>query len=212
MKNKESKKMEIENDKKMQEKIKYFLSAKTIGNKIIYYNECDSTQKEIRKSAEKKIENGTIVVTDYQTNGIGTHDRIWISERGTNITFSLVLYPKCKVKELDTITYDIARCIVETIKEISGHTLEIKKPNDIMCNGKKLGGILTQIVTTGEKIKYLLIGIGINVNQIEFPQEIGSIATSLKKEFGQDFTREEIIAKFCNKFEEYCFDSKILLK
>ena len=71
---------------------------------------------------------------------------------------------------------------------------------------------MTQIVTTGEKIKYLLIGIGINVNQIEFPQEIGSIATSLKKEFGQDFTREEIIAKFCNKFEEYCFDSKILLK
>lgn len=197
---------------KLQEKIKYFLNTKIIGNKIIFYSEIDSTQKEIRKLAEQKIENGTIVVTEYQTNGIGTHNRSWISEKGVNVTFSLVLYPTCKLNELDTITYDIAACIVETIKEISGHTLEIKIPNDIMCKGKKLGGILTQIVTAGEKIKYLLIGIGINVNEVEFPQAISNIATSLKKEFKEEFLIEEIIAKFCNKFEEYCFNSKILLK
>lgn len=196
----------------MQEKIKYFLSAKIIGNKIIYYKMIDSTQKEVRKLAEKKVENGTLVVTDYQTNGIGTHDRVWLSQKGVNATFSIVLYPKCKANELDAITYDIASCLVETIKEISGHTLEIKRPNDIMCNGKKLGGILTQIVTSGEKIKYLLIGIGINVNQVEFPSELTNIATSLKKEFRQDFSREEIIAKFCNRFEKYCLNSRILLQ
>lgn len=207
-----SKKMEMKGITKMQEKIKYFLSAKVIGSKIIYYNELDSTQKEIRRLAEEKVENGTLVLANYQTNGVGTHDRFWISQKGMNATFSLLLYPKCRVNDLDMLTYDIANCIIETIKEISGYTLEIKRPNDIICNGKKMGGILTQIVTAGEKIKYLVIGVGINVNQVEFPRELADIATSLRKEFGQYFSREEIIAKFCDKFEEYCFNSKILLQ
>ena len=194
----------------MQEKIKYFLSAKIIGRKIIFYRELESTQIELRKLAEEKIENGTIVITDAQTKGIGTHGRTWFSEKGKNITFSFVLYPKCKPNELDNITLEIAECIVDTINEISGYKLEIKKPNDIVFKGKKLGGILTQIVTSGDKIKYLLIGIGINVNETDFSEEIKDIATSLKKEFGIEFSREEIIAKFCNKFEKYCIDKKII--
>ena len=194
----------------MQEKIIYFLSANIIGKKIIFFEEIESTQKEIKRLAEERVENGTIVIADYQTNGIGTHDRKWYSEKGKNISFSLVIYPKCKVKELEELTLDIAKCIVDTIWEIYGYKLEIKKPNDIIYNEKKMGGILTQIVTSGESIKYLLIGIGINVNGVNFPLDLQEIATSLKLEFNREFSREKIISVFCTKFEKYCVNKNII--
>ncbi len=194
----------------MQEKIKYFLSANIIGKKIIFFEEIESTQKEIKRLAEERVENGTIVIADYQTNGIGTHDRKWYSEKGKNISFSLVIYPKCKVKELEELTLDIAKCIVDTIWEIYGYKLEIKKPNDIIYNEKKMGGILTQIVTSGESIKYLLIGIGINVNGVNFPLDLQEIATSLKLEFNREFSREKIISVFCTKFEKNCVNKNII--
>ena len=194
----------------MQEKIKYFLSANIIGKKIIFFEEIESTQKEIKRLAEERVENGTIVIADYQTNGIGTHDRKWYSEKGKNISFSLVIYPKCKVKELEELTLDIAKCIVDTIWEIYGYKLEIKKPNDIIYNEKKMGGILTQIVTSGESIKYLLIGIGVNVNGVNFPLDLQEIATSLKLEFNREFSREKIISVFCTKFEKNCVNKNII--
>lgn len=194
----------------MQEKIKEFLGAKTIGSKIIFKEELESTQTEIKKLVEKGIENGTMIVTNYQTKGMGTHDRKWFSEKGKNICFSFVIYPKCKVQGLDGITVDIAKCMIEAIYSVVGKKLDIKKPNDIVYNGKKVGGILTQIVSAGEKVKCLIIGIGINVNQIAFPDEISNIATSLKKEFGKEFSREKIIAEFCNEFEKYCIKREII--
>ena len=123
--------------------------------------------------------------------------------------FTLIVYPKCNLKKLNTITVDIAKCLIYSIEKIYNIKLDIKSPNDIMYNKKKIGGILTQIVTSGEEIKYLLIGIGINVNQEEFPHEIKDIATSLKSEFGMDFSREKIISEFCNIFEEYCIKNNI---
>ena len=122
----------------------------------------------------------------------------------------MIIYPKCDIKDLDGITIDIAKCMIQAIYEECGHNMEIKFPNDIMCNGKKMGGILTQIVTSGKKIRYLLIGIGINVNGKEFPIEIQDIATSLEKEFGKEFSREDIVSNFCSKFETYCISKKII--
>ena len=194
----------------MQEKIKGLMETKIIGKKIIFFDEIGSTQKEIRKLAEQKVENGTIVITNYQTDGIGTHNRTWFSEKGKNISFSLVLYTKCKVQELDGITLGIAKCIVDAIYDIYKYKLDIKSPNDIVYKGKKIGGILTQIVTIGENIKYLLIGIGINVNGTNFPINLQDIATSLKIEFNQDFSIEKIVSIFCNKFEEYCIKNRII--
>ena len=194
--------MEIENDKKMQEKIKYFLSAKTIGNKIIYYNECDSTQKEIRKSAEKKIENGTIVVTDYQTNGIGTKGRVWYTGENKNIAMTIILKPKCSINKLEGLSKKIAECMKKTIEELYKIPLEIKEPNDLMLNDKKICGILTEINTISGKINYLLISLGFNVNEDIFSKEMQNIATSLKKEYKKEFSREDIIKKFIEIFEK----------
>ncbi len=194
----------------MKDKIKEKLIAKIIANEIYYFDEIDSTQKIAKEFAEKQVNNGTVILANNQIKGIGTHDRKWYSEKEKNISFTLIIYPKCEVNNLDTLTIDIAENIVKTIYELYGIKLEIKNPNDIVYNKKKLGGILTQITTIGKQIKYLLIGIGINVNSIQFQEEIKDIATSLKIEFNQEFSREEIIAGFCNNFEKYCIDKKII--
>lgn len=194
----------------MREKSKKNLKTKIIGGNCKFFSEIDSTQKEAKKLAENGIENGTMIITDCQTNGIGTHNRKWYSEKGKNISFTLILYPRCRVKDLENLTVDIAKCIINSIHDLYGYNLDIKRPNDIMHKEKKIGGILTQIVSNGENIKYLLIGIGINVNGESFPEDLVTIATSLKKEFGEEFSREKIIEEFCNKFEEYCIEKGII--
>ena len=207
----------------MKEKIRINLKTEIIAKNIKYFEKTNSTQLVAKEMAEEKVENGTLVITNDQENGLGTHDRKWYSEAGKNIMFTLIIYPKCDIKHLNTITVDIAKCIVDTIEKLYDFKLEIKHPNDIMYNGKKIGGILTQIVTNGEKIRYLLIGIGINVNQEQFEGEIKETATSLKIELGKigestkarecakkDLEREKLVAEFCNSFEEYCLQNKII--
>ena len=170
----------------------------------------DSTQIQAKKFAENCVTNGTIVLTENQTGGLGTHGRKWYSEKNKNIAFTIILYPECELQKLKNLTKDIAKCVVEALNRICKIKTDIKEPNDIMLNGKKIGGILTQIITNGENIKYLLIGIGINVNSEDFPEELEQIATSLKKETGMEFSRENIIAEFCNVFEEYCLKEKVI--
>ena len=194
----------------MKEKIKKFLKTDVIAKNIKYYKKIDSTQILARKMAEEKTQNGTMVISEIQEKGIGTHDRKWYSENEKNILFTIIIYPKCKLNNLKTLTVDIAKCMIDSVKNLYGIKLEIKDPNDIMCNGKKIGGILTQIVTREEQIKYLLVGIGFNVNQVEFEDEIKDIATSLKREFNKEFSREEIIGKFCNVFEKYLIENEII--
>lgn len=172
------------------EKIKN-ANTKVLGKNIVFYKEIGSTQDEIRKMAEKHTANGTLVIADNQFSGKGTKGRVWTTESGKNITMSLVIYPNCKVEELEGLTINIAEAIKEAIKE----------PNDLMINGKKICGILTQSVTLAEKVDYVLIGIGFNVNQAEFEGELLNIATSLKKEFNMEFEREEIVAKILEKLE-----------
>ena len=131
----------------MKVKIQERITSEVIAINIIYFDELDSTQKYAKKLAEEGTKNGTMVLSNNQIDGIGTHERKWHSEEGKNISFTLIIYPKCAISELDTLTVDIAKCIVDTVYEIYGAKLDIKKPNDLMCNGKKIGGILTQITT-----------------------------------------------------------------
>lgn len=194
----------------MEQEIKKFLKTKIIGKNIKFFSQIDSTQLEAKNMAENGIENGTLVITDNQVRGIGTHGRRWYSENRKNISFTLILYPKCSANKIDTITIDIAKCMADVIEKKCGKKVDIKEPNDLVICGKKVGGILTQMVTYGEKIKYLLIGIGLNVNSTEFPNELKKIATSLKNEFGKEFSREEIIFEFCNNFEKYCIEKNII--
>lgn len=166
--------------------------------KILRYEEIDSTQLEAKRLVNKKeIENGTIIIAKKQTRGIGTHGRSWTDTEG--ITFTAILKPDCNLESLENITIDIAKIIIDVFKNLYNINLEIKKPNDIMCNGKKIAGILTETKVYKGKVKYLFIGIGINSNIINFPEEIANIATSIKKEFNIEVDNEKVIVKILSK-------------
>lgn len=174
-----------------------------IGKNIIYFKEIDSTQEEARRLIEKNNAiNGTIIIADAQTSGRGTHGRKWYTGDGKNIAFSIILFPECSINKFNNLTILIAKCILEAIKQLYNVDLEIKKPNDIIYNQKKIGGILTQATIVNELTKHIIIGIGINVNQEKFAPEIQNIASSLRKEFSNiDFKCEDILRRFCEIFE-----------
>lgn len=184
--------MNIENIKK----------AKTtlIGKNIKYYEQITSTHTMAKQSSLQDV-NGTILLADLQTAGIGTKGRKWYTGKGKNIAMTLILKPKCKIEKLKNLTKIIAISMQQAIQELYNYELTIKEPNDLLLNGKKICGILTEINTMAEHINYLLISVGFNVNEEEFSQETENIATSLKKEYYKDFKREDIIIKFIEKLE-----------
>ncbi len=179
------------------------LKTKALGRKLLYFEEIDSTQDEIwRLIKNKSIVNGTLVITEIQTKGKGTHGRMWHTDEKGNIAFSFYLEMECNIKKIQNITVEIAQIIVDIFKENYGISLEIKSPNDIIYLGKKIGGILTQSKVISENVRYIVVGIGMNTNKEKFSEDIIDIATSIKKEFGIKVDRNKVISEFCNRFEE----------
>ena len=179
------------------------LKTKFLGRNYIYYNEIDSTQKEIWRIVKKgEAPSGTLVMADIQESAIGTHGRVWHTDEKNNIAFSFFIRMNCDIQKLDGITIEIAETLTDIFKDKYKIDLKIKEPNDIVYNNKKLGGILTETKIMSEKVKYLVIGIGINTGKEEFSDDIKEIATSIKREFGIDVDREYVILEFCNRFEE----------
>ena len=180
------------------------------SNNFIFYKKIDSTQNEIWRLIESKtIKNKTLIMADIQTNGKGTHGRIWHTDEEKNIAFSYYIETNCKSENLEGITIEIAQILVKIFKEFYDIKLDIKKPNDIMIKDKKVGGILTQSKVENGITKFLVIGIGINTCKIHFSEDIKQIATSIKKETGIDIDREKIISEFCNRFEK-ALETRIL--
>ena len=176
------------------------LKTKFLGQNQMFFSSIDSTQKKI-KSLKQPID-GTLVIADNQVAGVGTHDRKWYTGNGKNIAMSFALFPNCSIQKMETITLQIAECMILALKKVTGITLEIKEPNDIFYQGKKVAGILTETVCKGEVVRKIYIGMGMNVNQEMFPGNLADIATSLRKIGHQEFSREEIVVEFLNEFEK----------
>lgn len=181
------------------------LKTKFLGKNSFYYEKIDSTQKEIYRLIDKGILNGTLVISDIQTDGIGTHGRKWYTDQSNNIAFSFYYEINCNIKKLDGITIEIAQVLKNILKRLYNIDLIIKEPNDLYFNNKKIGGILTESKVQGENIRFLVIGIGINTSQTIFNEELNDIATSIKNEFNIDVDVETVITEFCN-----CFEDKIM--
>ena len=157
----------------------------------IHYEKIDSTQKEVWRRIEKSI----IISADIQTDGIGTHGRIWYTTQKGNIAFSIGLELNKSINKLNNLTIEIAEIILEVFENLYQIKLQIKHPNDIMINNQKVGGILTETKLQGEIVKYLVIGIGINTNNEE-------ISTSIKKEFGIEIENSKVIEEICQRIGE----------
>ena len=179
------------------------LNCNFLGKTFYFYEEIDSTQDEIWRLVDnKKIVNGQLVAANIQTKGKGTHGRVWHTDESDNIAFSFYIEMGKNISSLDGLTYEIAKVITDIFEEKYDISLDIKLPNDIMCNGKKIGGILTEAKVIGNKVKYLVIGVGINTNKSFFANDIKNIATSIKKEFNIEINSFDFISEFCNRFEK----------
>lgn len=183
---------------------------KNTDMKIEYHSNISSTNERAKQIAEERIhslldlendgKNIQVVISEAQTHGKGTNGRIWHSNSGENILMTLIFYPQNSIQELQGITYSIAKMIQSAIQDLYDISLDIKLPNDLMLNGKKVCGILTESSIQNEKVNYLLIGIGFNVNQVSFSSGLEEIATSLKLEFSDiELKREDIIVKIINR-------------
>ena len=168
--------------------------------KIKYFEMIDSTHKYIKEHASD-LEDRTIAIADNQESGIGTHGRTWYTGDANNIAMSMLIKPNCDIDKLNNITIEIAKSIQGAIKEKYNINLEIKYPNDLLLNNKKICGILTEIRSISQEVTHLIISVGFNVNEVNFDSETEKIATSLKKEFNKNFNREEIILKIIEKIK-----------
>ena len=177
-------------------------NTKYIGKEIEYYKEISSTHTYAKEIAMQEKHSGKIIIAETQTNGIGTKGRSWYTGENKNIALTIILKPKCEINRLEGLTVKIAECMQKAIQELYQIDLDIKEPNDLMLKGKKICGILTEINTISEKINYLLISLGFNVNEDVFSGKTENIATSLKKEYEKDFLREDIIKKFIEIIEK----------
>lgn len=162
------------------EKIKK-ADTKYLGKEIIYKEELESTQDLAKQLAKENIKNGTIIITENQTKGKGTKGRNWVVSKGKNITFTILLKQDLKVEKLEGFTLKIAEAISEAIKELYNYSLQIKKLNDLLLNGKKICGILTETSIINNKINYLIIGIGFNVNEENFNEDLRKYCHFFKK-------------------------------
>lgn len=178
--------------------------------KHIFFEEIDSTSSYLIKE-HNNLENFTFVSTNYQSKGKGRENRQWISVSSTNLLFSFLLKDKALIKEYGSISLLCASIIAEYFISIGIKGVQIKWPNDIYINGKKAVGILLE----GNVEEYLVIGIGINVNQKEFPDNLHHPATSLLLEEGKEFLidllKQEIFVLLSTKINLEIIRSKSYL-
>lgn len=182
--------------------IKSLLGTEWAGRKVVYYDETDSTNNRAKDSGEKNGAHGTLFIADKQNAGKGRRGRAWESPSGKSIYMTILLRPQITPDKAPMLTLIMGLSVAEGIRKVSGAETEIKWPNDIVMNKKKVCGILTEMATEMEYVNYVVIGVGINVNQEYFSEGIKEIATSLYEETGTVYQRSELIAAVLERFEK----------
>lgn len=177
------------------------IETKWAGQRIYEYEEIDSTNVCASHLASEGAEHGTLVIAHKQYAGRGRRGRSWESPAGNNIYLSLVLRPEFQPDRAPMLTLLMAYSVAQALEEKEDAEVRIKWPNDLVIGKKKICGILTEMKLNGSGIGHVIIGVGINANMDEFPDEISSKATSLKIELGRAIDSKSLIGVIMQKFE-----------
>ncbi|ADU30164.1 biotin--[acetyl-CoA-carboxylase] ligase [Evansella cellulosilytica] len=177
------------------------LEVDAIFQNIIYEDTVTSTQQVAYKLLGEGAPHGTLIVANEQTSGRGRLGREWYSPANTGIWMSLIMRPNIEMQQTPQLTLVAAVALARAIKEATNYDVQIKWPNDLIFNGKKIAGILTEMQSDPDRVKSVIIGIGINVNQQTFPESIANIASSLSLETRETFHRVAIIEHFLREFQ-----------
>lgn len=171
------------------------LKTSFIGRDLSFYKKTGSTNDTAREFAAKGAEEGAVIVADYQKKGKGRLGRRWESPAGVNIYTSVILRPNILPAFAPQLTLVSAVAAAETISGYLNKAPEVKWPNDILINSKKVAGILTEMASEADRINFVVIGIGVNVNMTKkmIPEALRQIATSMKEETGMEISRIDFI-------------------
>ena len=173
------------------------------GKEIVYYDVTDSTNIQAKRLGEEGWPHGTLVVAGRQEAGRGRRGRAWESPENSGIFMTILLRPSFMPKQASMLTIVAAMAVAKAVTESYGLSAKIKWPNDIVINGKKICGILTEMNTEIDAINYVVIGIGINVSNEHFGDDAAAIATSITIEGGSKIRRAALIWAVWEQFEAY---------
>ena len=178
------------------------IHTKWAGKTVHFARETDSTNLWIKRLAKEGASEGTLALAEFQSAGRGRLGRSWEVPEATSVMMSILLRPKFEPQYAPTLTLVMGMAVAKAVKSL-GFDVSIKWPNDVVVSHKKICGILTEMGVRDGKIDYAVIGVGINVNIKEFPEEMADKATSLYLESGKEFDRSQIPGLVMEAFEEY---------
>ncbi|CQR46672.1 Bifunctional ligase/repressor BirA [Paraliobacillus sp. PM-2] len=190
-------------DKLSENTLRWGLETNWLGKSIYFHEKIDSTQTKANQLAQSGCEHGTVVLADRQEAGRGRMNRTWYSDHNDGIWMSIVLRPTVLPSQAAQFTLLMGTVLADVLTEKTGLSIKIKWPNDLFINDKKIAGILTEMQAEQDQIHYLVIGIGINVNQTtqQFDTAIRQKATSLREAAAQSFSKRDLIQSILHAFE-----------
>jgi len=193
-------------------KIKDELQTDFIGQEIYSFTEVTSTNDMAKELAIKGAKEGTMVIAETQSRGRGRLGRKWVSPEG-GIWFSVILRPKVDPEDALKLTLMAAAVVAKVISDMFKLEAEVKWPNDVIINGKKVCGILTEMSTKGGLVDFVVIGVGINANidLDSFPKHLRKFLTSLKEELRENIDRKRFLCALLEKFEQ-CYKRACMRK
>ena len=183
--------------------VRLALHAGEFGHRVHHYYKIDSTMNAAGQFAAQGAKHGTLVIAEEQEAGRGRFGREWHSERGAGLYFTLILRPKLTPAEAPIITLMAGAALAEVLGEILHVPTDLRWPNDVLIGAKKCAGILVEMTAEPERIAWVLLGLGVNVNQIRWPEALQTEATSLRMETGRNWSRLEILAAVLKRLEQY---------
>ncbi len=183
--------------------LRELIKAKRLGGKLHYFSQIGSTNSHARELAERGAAEGEIVIAEAQTEGRGRLRRRWESPPFANLYLSIILRPRLPARHAPQITLTAAVALADTAAFFLRRPPAIKWPNDILVDGKKLAGILTEAACAGERIDYVVLGIGVNVNyrRDAMPEELRRRATSLADSMGKAISRESVLVRLIHDLD-----------
>jgi BirA family biotin operon repressor/biotin-[acetyl-CoA-carboxylase] ligase len=182
------------------------LTTAFMGRKILYYRSIGSTNDVARELAAQGASEGTLVIADEQTAGKGRLGRRWLAPPDTSLLMSLLFRPRfLALYQAQRLTMICSLAVIEAIEAATGLSAAIKWPNDIVVQGKKAGGILTELGSTGQRLDFAVVGLGLNVNldfgAVQAMEELAATATSLSQELGREVSRLALLWRILENVE-----------
>jgi BirA family biotin operon repressor/biotin-[acetyl-CoA-carboxylase] ligase len=183
------------------EMLRQRLKGSLFGKRIYHFFKTDSTNRVALELGHAGEPEGAVVLAEEQTAGRGRAGRVWHSDRAVGIYVTVLLRPRLAPVQAPLLTMMAGLSARSAVQAVTGLTADLKWPNDLLLNGKKTGGILTEMHAEPGQIRFVIVGIGLNVNQEKLPGALADTATSLRVETGKTQSRMELLVRLLREFE-----------